>query len=83
MAAVSASTKAEKLWGRQGDAVGQAGWRPGGSPAPLGGRRGLHIPVAMLGICVIVLQSVIHQKVLWERSRVSGFLIYQLAIPGL
>lgn len=52
MAAVSASTKAGKLWGRQGDveALGQAGWRPGGSPAPLAGRHGLHIPVAMLGI---------------------------------
>lgn len=63
--------------------MGQAGWQPGGSPAPSGGRRRLHIPVAMLGICVIVLWSMIHQKVLRERSGVSGFLIYQLAIPGL
>lgn len=28
-------------------------------------------------------RSMIHQKVLWERSGVSGFLNYQLAIPGL
>lgn len=27
--------------------------------------------------------SMIHQKVLWERSKVSGFFNYQLAVPGL